>query len=149
MTTTAAAEQQIQPEDPPAAEEELCEVHCARQPLLNRDGMLCGYELKVFFPEPKQDDGAAARLDGSANPDPDAIACIQARSLLRMLVQPNVRAALTGHPAYVDVSREMLFDDSMLRCPPSASCSNCRRYPGRRSADCAHRACCTAGAIAS
>ena len=28
-----------------------------------------------------------------------------------------MRGALTGHPAYVDVSREMLFDDAILRLP--------------------------------
>ena len=40
-----------------------------------------------------------------------------ARAIIHGLLQGNVRGALTGHPAYVDVSRDLLFDDAILRLP--------------------------------
>jgi c-di-GMP-related signal transduction protein len=96
----------------------------ARQPILNRDGMLCGYEIKVRAPAlpavAEPDAGAAPAADSAT--DADALpgrapepAQLVARAVIRGLIQSNVRGALTGHPAYVDVSREMLFDDSILR----------------------------------
>ncbi|WP_144142980.1 EAL and HDOD domain-containing protein [Paraburkholderia sp. BCC1884] len=105
----------------------------ARQPILNRDGMLCGYEIKVrapALPESAHDAeaGAAqvveedaeansAAADGAgANRAPTPAQRV-ARAILRGLVDNSVRSALTGHPAYVDVSREMLFDDAILRLP--------------------------------
>ncbi|GAB2878267.1 EAL domain-containing protein [Paraburkholderia jirisanensis] len=129
--TSTAVEQQSQPDGAPeSAEEALCAVHLTRQPLLTRDGMLCGFELKVFFPEtpeakdpqapkaqqPNAGSQRAAALDPAANPE--ALAELQARSLLRTLVQPNVHAALTGHPAYVDVTRALLFDEAIKALPP-------------------------------
>ncbi|HVE09767.1 MAG TPA: EAL domain-containing protein, partial [Paraburkholderia sp.] len=114
--TTSAVEQQSQPE---GAEEAQCAVHLTRQPLLNRDGMLCGFELKVFFPEAApQDDAAAAAAPRDAAADAQALEQLRARSLLRTLVRPDVRAALTGHPAYVDASRALLFDEAIKALPP-------------------------------
>jgi c-di-GMP-related signal transduction protein len=96
----------------------------ARQPILNRDGMLCGYEIKVRAPELSADITEAAQAavepDGGADaaarsaPDPAQRA---AQAIIHGLLQGNVRGALTGHPAYVDASREMLFDDAILRLP--------------------------------
>jgi c-di-GMP-related signal transduction protein len=40
-----------------------------------------------------------------------------ANAIVRGLVQGHVRGALTGHPAYVDVSRELLLDDAIQRLP--------------------------------
>jgi c-di-GMP-related signal transduction protein len=119
-------------------------VSFARQPILNRDGMLCGYEIKVRVPVwhagdevGATDAGAAAAqavaLDaaladtsaGVAAADTDTLAdrapepaVLIARAVIRGLGDGDVRGALTGHPAYVDVSREMLFDDSILHLPP-------------------------------
>ncbi|HEY4296325.1 MAG TPA: EAL domain-containing protein, partial [Paraburkholderia sp.] len=100
----------------------------ARQPILNRDGMLCGYEIKVRAPTLPEAEAAAtgeAAAPASAEADPDALpgrapdpAQRVARAIVRGLVQGDVRGALTGHPAYVDVSREMLLDDAILRLPP-------------------------------
>ena len=94
----------------------------ARQPILNRDGMLCGYEIKVRAPALPMADEAAS--DAGAEADPDRLpgrapepAQRVARAIVRGLLQGDVRGALTGHPAYVDVSREMLLDDSVLRLP--------------------------------
>ncbi|WP_168793365.1 EAL and HDOD domain-containing protein [Paraburkholderia aromaticivorans] len=97
----------------------------ARQPILNRDGMLCGYEIKVRAPEWPAETADAARAAGHENSEADANASGRApdpaqrvaRAILHGLLQGNVRGALTGHPAYVDVSREMLFDDAILRLP--------------------------------
>jgi c-di-GMP-related signal transduction protein len=95
-----------------------------RQPILNRDGMLCGYEIKVRAPALPVVDAAptAAPADTAANPDalpgrrPEP-AQLAARAIVRGLIQSDVRGALIGHPAYVDVSREMLLDDAILRLP--------------------------------
>ncbi len=96
----------------------------ARQPILNRDGMLCGYEIKVRAPvlpveEPDPSAApsvAAASADGVPDSVPDPAQRV-ARAIVRGLIDGNLRGALTGHPAYVNVSREMLFDDSILRLP--------------------------------
>jgi c-di-GMP-related signal transduction protein len=94
----------------------------ARQPILNRDGMLCGYEIKVRAPELPP--AAAEQADTDTHPDADTLpgrapTPVQriARAIARGLVQGDVRGALTGHPAYVDVSRELLLDDAILRLP--------------------------------
>jgi c-di-GMP-related signal transduction protein len=98
----------------------------ARQPILNRDGMLCGYELKVRAPELPAEalsnagadvaDEAQAqtheRAGRAATPAQRA-----ASAIIHGLLQGNVRGALTGHPAYVDTSRDMLFDDAIQRLP--------------------------------
>ncbi|MGF6371910.1 c-di-GMP-related signal transduction protein [Paraburkholderia sp. RAU6.4a] len=98
----------------------------ARQPILNRDGMLCGYEIKVRAPElPLADaDLTAPQANTDLPPETDALpgrapTPVQrvARAIVRGLVQGDVRGALTGHPAYVDVSRELLLDDAILRLP--------------------------------
>jgi c-di-GMP-related signal transduction protein len=96
----------------------------ARQPILNRDGMLCGYEIKVRAPAlpVNQVDEAAAYAGAEPNSDalPGRPATPEqqvARAIVRGLLQSDVRGALTGHPAYVDVDREMLLDDSILRLP--------------------------------
>ena len=97
----------------------------ARQPILDRDGMLCGYEIKVRAPE-WPEAAADSAPDTSAEADADAGALRGraperaqqvARATIHGLIQGNLRGALTGHPAYVDVSREMLLDDAILRLP--------------------------------
>ncbi|CAD6508208.1 EAL and HDOD domain-containing protein [Paraburkholderia metrosideri] len=94
----------------------------ARQPILNRDGMLCGYEIKVRAPAtPAADAEAPADADANAQEgSPDSKldpAQRVARAIIRGLTQSDLRSALTGHPAYFDVSREVLFDDAILRLP--------------------------------
>ncbi|MFM0501580.1 EAL and HDOD domain-containing protein [Paraburkholderia caffeinilytica] len=100
----------------------------ARQPILNRDGMLCGYEIKVRAPalpasaEPDAAPAAGRTTDSTADADalpgraPDPAQQV-VRAIVRGLSQSNVRGALTGHPAYIDVSRDMLFDDSIQHLP--------------------------------
>jgi c-di-GMP-related signal transduction protein len=125
--TTIAVEN---PSHTGAADDAQLKASFARQPILNRDGMLCGYEIKVRAPDlPAGADPDAAPVaghgtDSRADVDADALpgrapepAQQVVRAVIRGLVQSNVRGALTGHPAYVDVSREMLFDDSIERLP--------------------------------
>ncbi|CAB3777872.1 EAL and HDOD domain-containing protein [Paraburkholderia fynbosensis] len=95
----------------------------ARQPILTREGMLCGYEIKVRAPAVPVDEADQAEASHEAHPDalpgrPPTPAQRVARAVVRGLLQSDVRSALTGHPAYVDVSREMLLDDSILQLPP-------------------------------
>jgi c-di-GMP-related signal transduction protein len=111
-----------------AADDAQLNISFARQPILNRDGMLCGYEIKVLAPQ-LPEDASASKPAANAQTGTDAEAETSvdeaadpakqlAKAVLNGLMQGNVRGALTGHPAYVDVSREMLFDDSILYLPP-------------------------------
>ncbi|WP_233800756.1 EAL and HDOD domain-containing protein [Paraburkholderia sp. HP33-1] len=90
----------------------------ARQPILNRDGMLCGYEIKVRAPElPLADaDHTASQADTLPGRAPTPAERV-VRAIVRGLVRGDVLGALTGHPAYVDVSRDLLLDDAILRLP--------------------------------
>jgi c-di-GMP-related signal transduction protein len=97
----------------------------ARQPILNRDGMLCGYEIKVRAPAlpAAEADGDASHAEASEEAQDGSTdgklspAQRVARAVIRGLTHGDVRSALTGHPAYFDVSREMLLDDAILRLP--------------------------------
>jgi c-di-GMP-related signal transduction protein len=94
--------------------------------------MLCGYELKVLEPEiaaaaePAEAEPVAPTDSQTEDPVTDDTlpapvpepAQLVARAVIRGLIHSTVRAALTGHPAYVDASREMLFDDSITRLVP-------------------------------
>ncbi|MFL9915250.1 EAL domain-containing protein [Paraburkholderia fungorum] len=123
--TTIAIEN---PDQTGATAEAQLNASFARQPILNRDGMLCGYEIKVRAPAlpagVEVGAGAAAAHAADSATDADSLpgrepepAQLLVRAIVRGLIHSNVRGALTGHPAYVDVSREMLFDDSILRLP--------------------------------
>jgi c-di-GMP-related signal transduction protein len=109
-----------------ATEDAQLNASFARQPILNRDGMLCGYDIKVRTPEWTAEMAEAAQAAAHADSEADAEAPagrapdpaqLVARAVIHGLLQGAVRSALTGHPAYVDVSREMLFDDAILRLP--------------------------------
>jgi c-di-GMP-related signal transduction protein len=76
-----------------------------RQPILDRTGALTAYEL-LFR------DGA----DNSADIPDDRIATAQV--MTRTMGQLGVPAALERHAGYVNVSREMLFDDTIYLLPP-------------------------------
>lgn len=98
------------------------DVSVARQPLLDREGMLCGFELKVRCP-------VIPMPNPAAFPDSEAFEAATkaalgarsavAKSVIWAIAQPDTGGALAGHMAYVDASREMLFDDT-LRLMPAA-----------------------------
>jgi c-di-GMP-related signal transduction protein len=97
-----------------AAQREQWKAYFARQPFLNRDGMLCGFELKVHTLN--TEDSPAAQDEGSVDRGADERA--QALAVIRALGRADVRGALTGHPAHVDVTRAMLFDEAVKTLPP-------------------------------
>jgi c-di-GMP-related signal transduction protein len=107
----------------------------ARQPILDRDGMLCGFELKLHcVDEAPAEEGAAAsvRAGQTAHPaanllDAETVpteaqpgAAAQptfTKTVVAALMHSGMRGALNGHPGYLDVSREMLFDDALELVP--------------------------------
>nr|WP_246270151.1 EAL domain-containing protein [Paraburkholderia solisilvae] len=84
--------------------------------------MLCGFELKIqqIDPPPDADAGASAGDAEGEAPAATSATSAQARvgALIRALMRPQVRHALTGHPAYIDVTRELLFDEAVKALPP-------------------------------
>ncbi|HEV3425892.1 MAG TPA: EAL domain-containing protein [Paraburkholderia sp.] len=127
MTSIEAADPERTGAAPCAADGTPVNTCFARQPILDRDGMLCGYELKVhcFDASPAaagedEDEGkgegadAASHADPATDVGPYAPAPVTlAQSLARSLALHGVRGALAGHPGYLDVSREMLLDDAL------------------------------------
>ncbi|MGE8509262.1 MAG: EAL and HDOD domain-containing protein [Paraburkholderia terricola] len=121
MSTTIAIEN---PGRTGATDDTQLNASFARQPILNRDGMLCGYEIKVRAPawpdaaadEPASNPNTQAEPDALPGRAPSPAQQV-ANAIVRGLVQGHVRGALTGHPAYVDVSRELLLDDAIQRLP--------------------------------
>ena len=121
MSTTIAIEN---PGRTGATDDTQLNASFARQPILNRDGMLCGYEIKVRAPawpdaaadEPASNPNTQAEPDALPGRAPSPAQQV-ANAIVRGLVQGHVRGALTGHPAYVDVSRELLLDDAIERLP--------------------------------
>nr|WP_322049053.1 EAL domain-containing protein [Paraburkholderia sp. J67] len=73
--------------------------------MLDRDGMLCAYEtLPRIVVNPVE-----------GEPDPHASA---GAALLKAFNAPALRGSLSGHPAWLDITREALFDDALLRLAP-------------------------------
>ncbi|MDE1184578.1 EAL domain-containing protein [Paraburkholderia sp.] len=92
--------------------------------------MLCGFELKARCDvvEIIAVEAAPTRtfaLDddtgssGADTPDPAVVARMaDAQAVAVALVKPALHAALTGHPAHLDVTREMLFEPAFERLSP-------------------------------
>ena len=109
---------------PAAAECAQFNACFARQPILDRDGMLCGFELKVHrIAAPPAGAGEAAEVHEAGGEAPAQAQTSEskpitfAQSIFDALTQPAVRGALAGHPGYLDVSRELLFDDALEQVP--------------------------------
>ena len=81
-------------------------VYLGRQPILDRNGALNAYELLFRG-------GAHNRADV----DDDALATAQV--MTRAIGQLGVPAVLGRHYGYVNISRELLFDDIVHLLPPS------------------------------
>lgn len=108
---------------PAAAECAQFNTCFARQPILDRDGMLCGFELKMHrIAAPPAGAGEAAAVADAAGGEPPAQASDTkpitfAQSMVDALRQPAVRGALAGHPGYLNVTRGLLFDDAIEQAP--------------------------------
>jgi c-di-GMP-related signal transduction protein len=87
------------PADPPASR---YDIYFARQPLLDRDGMLCGYEMLPRV------------IDRSEDPEAPSAA---GPALIAAFAAPAARAALVEHQGWLDVTRDALFDEALLRLP--------------------------------
>jgi c-di-GMP-related signal transduction protein len=114
--TMIVAEDGRQPENTAGAPQNAqYEAYFARQPMLNRDAMLCAYELKAHVAKSILNDAAPAEPDsGATTLDP---AQQQVRAIIAAANQPDLGAALTGHPAYLDVNRAFLLDERIVRLP--------------------------------
>lgn len=85
-----------------------CEIDClylGRQPILTRGGALQGYEL-LF----RNSSVNRAFIDSDAQ--------ATARVVANTLCSIGVTAALGSHKGYVNLCREMLFDDMVMLLPP-------------------------------
>ncbi len=80
------------------------DVYFSRQPMLDREGMLSSFEMLPRVID-RRDDPEKPGSPGKA--------------LVSAFRAPAVRAALTGHMGWLDVTREFLFDDALLGLPPS------------------------------
>jgi c-di-GMP-related signal transduction protein len=80
-------------------------AYLGRQPILDRTGALTAYEL-LF----------RSGAHNSADVDDDRLATAQV--MTRTMGQLGVSAALGHHCGYVNVSRELLFDDTIHLLPP-------------------------------
>ncbi|ANB72848.1 EAL and HDOD domain-containing protein [Paraburkholderia phytofirmans] len=89
-------------------------TYLARQPLLDREGNLCGYELLV-------------REDASNYAAIDDLRAATARVIKRVIGEIGIESVLGKHVGYLNVSREILLSDSfdvvapdrfMLELPP-------------------------------
>ncbi|RFU48245.1 EAL domain-containing protein [Paraburkholderia sp. DHOC27] len=92
--------------------------------------MLCGFELKVHVDAVSpagEGDAAAATVEtaaASGEPDPQTPAeagtppVTFAQAFVEALSEAAVQGALAKHPAYLDVSRELLFDPALEQLLP-------------------------------
>ncbi|WP_322102028.1 EAL and HDOD domain-containing protein [Paraburkholderia sp. J41] len=96
------------------------DVYFARQPLLDRDGLLSAFETLPRVVDRREaaaiDAEAQARAkDLATGLPPRPGAC--ATALVAAFAAPAVRASLAGHAGWLDVTREVLFHDDLLRIP--------------------------------
>ncbi len=111
MTTTAVAEERQAEDVPGFAQAARANVSFARQPILNRDNMLCAFELKLY------EAPAAGSGDQEAGGEQPEAQTRRAESIIHAVLQPDVRAALANHPGYLPVTRDLLFDDAIRSLP--------------------------------
>ncbi|MBB2928235.1 EAL and HDOD domain-containing protein [Paraburkholderia silvatlantica] len=97
------------------------DVYFARQPMLDREGLLCAFETLPRLVDRResaaigQEAEAAAKDEASGlTPKPSATST----ALLKSFAAPVLRASLAGHPAWLDMTRDALFHDGLLRVSP-------------------------------
>jgi c-di-GMP-related signal transduction protein len=121
MTTTAVADERlaegvpgIQPGiQPGITQDARANVSFARQPILNRDNMLCAFELKLYQ-APAAEPAEAAEDGESEQPKTGPSV---AELFIKTVLQHDVRAALANHPGYLPITRELLFDEAIRSLP--------------------------------
>ncbi len=80
-------------------------VAIARQPILDRDGRVCGYEL-LYRPLP---------ISGEGPDDPEAAS---ASVVVSALGEIGLEQLVEDQPAYINVTRRLLLDVGQLPLPP-------------------------------
>jgi hypothetical protein len=110
MTTTAVAEERQAEDVPGFAQDARANVSFARQPILNRDNMLCAFELKLY-----QAPAAESSEQETEGEQPEAQASA-AGSIIPVICPSRVSCCSTTRSA---------------ACPPIASCSSCRPTSSR------------------
>lgn len=106
MTTNAVEERQAE-DVPGIAQDARANVSFARQPILNRDNMLCAFELKPYQAPAAESDGQDEAHESQTG----------TTDFIQAVLQPDVRAALANHPGYLPVTRELLFDEAIRSVP--------------------------------
>ena len=101
--TTRMARQLVDRERQPAGT--VGSVVVARQPILDRDGSVCGFEL-LYRPLPVSGEGPA---------DPEAAS---ASVMLAGLADIGLERLVADQPAYINVTRQLLVDVRHLPLPP-------------------------------
>nr|WP_232071397.1 EAL domain-containing protein [Paraburkholderia pallida] len=80
--------------------------------------MLCAFET---LPRVVLREGFEQHVETDVGEASSSDAAAQSGALNQALIEafaaPTLRAALTGHPAWLDLTRELLFDDLLLRVP--------------------------------
>lgn len=116
MTTRAGASAGAETGEQSGKQHGGYEVEFARQPILDRDGMLCAFEFKSRMVAPRHDD----RDDDDDTPELRLARRERraATAFIEALAQRDVRGALAGHAGYVDATRAVLLDELVQRIPP-------------------------------
>ncbi len=97
----------------PSAEGRASVMHPARQPLVDADGLLHGFELIAREPN-----GSGDHPDEGGERKPHAEADAAAARTLAMLGASGLHAALGGHRGYLNASRALLLSDAFARISP-------------------------------
>ena len=114
MTNVTAAHPPVTTEPVQTGYASGAATHPARQPLVDAEGLLCGFELVAR--EPLAGEGAAA-------PDADpasrrAASDAALAQTLALIGASGVHAALGGHRGYLSVNRALLVADDLARISP-------------------------------
>src|SRR5690242_18756878 len=114
MTNVTAAHPPVTTEPVQTGYASGAATHPARQPLVDAEGLLCGFELVAR--EPLAGEGAAA-------PDADpasrrAASDAALAQTLALIGASGVHAALGGHRGYLSVNRALLLADDLARISP-------------------------------
>jgi c-di-GMP-related signal transduction protein len=105
MDATGSPEHHDHPEEENAAVIPAVAIHLGRQPILDREGTLCGFEL-LF------------RNDSVNRADVVDADAATAQVLTHAIGHIGVRAALAGHKGYLNASRALLVDEAIKLVPP-------------------------------
>ncbi|MFP4905895.1 hypothetical protein ACLFKT_43750, partial [Paraburkholderia sp. BR14261] len=97
------------------------DVYFARQPMLDREGLLCAFETSPRLVDRRESAEIAQEAEAAAKDQASGLApkpSATSTALLKSFAAPALRASLAGHPAWLDMTRDALFHDSLQRVSP-------------------------------